>query len=462
MMMRASNAPSPLGFALLGLALTGAYVAATFLTIDRTPYDLWGAMLIGPVLIAVSLPIFAREARRMQDPRLLWILIAALLLKLIGGLLRYWVTFSVYGAGDATGYHREGVRLAESFWSGDFSTGLRSLSGTDFISLSTGVIYAITGPSKLGGFLFYSWLSFWGLFLFHRAFVVAVPEGDRHWYALFVFFLPSLLYWPSSTGKEAWMVLTLGIAAIGVARLFTGRALRGLALLVAGALLGAIVRPHVAGLVAIGAACGLLFLRPGRAWARLGPVLKWAGVGVVAVLAAVLIVQTQSFLGSSLGDDASVTSVGGVVSELEDVAGRADTGGSEFDPVIVRSPVQVPEAVVTVLFRPFLFEAGNAQGLVAALESTLLLVLVLWRWRWIWAAITSMRRQAYVAFAAAYTGMFVIVFASFPNFGLLARERVQVLPLFLVLLCVPPRSRRREEAEHADGPLTARVAGGAR
>jgi hypothetical protein len=461
-MMRPSSTPSPFGLALVGFALTAVYVAFAFLTIDRTTYDLWGAVLIGPALIAISVPILAREAKRLQDPRLLWILIVALLLKLIGGLLRFWVTFSLYGAGDATGYHREGVRLSMGFWNGDFETGLRSLTGTSFISLLTGVIYTITGPSKLGGFLVYSWLSFWGLFLFHRAFTVAVPEGDRRWYALFVFFLPSLLYWPSSTGKEAWMLLTLGIAAIGVARLFTGRALRGFLLLLLGAALGAVVRPHVAGLVTVAAACGLLFLKPGRAWARLGPVLKWVGVGAVGVLAVVLIVQTQSFLGTSLGGDASVTSVEGFVDELENVATRADTGGSEFQPVIVRSPLQVPEAVVTVLFRPFIFEAGNAQGLVAAVESMMLLLIVVWRWRWIWAAITSMRRQAYVAFAGAYTGMFVIVFASFPNFGLLARERVQVLPLFLVLLCVIPKSRRRREDERADGRTPARVAGGAR
>lgn len=455
---RASTAPSLGLMVVVGIGLVGAYVAATFFTIDRTPYDLWGATLIGPGLVLVSLPMFAREARRQENPRLFWFLVLALLLKLVGGLLRYWVTFSVYGAGDATGYHREGVRIAESFWNGDFTTGLRSLSGTDFISFATGVIYTITGPSKLGGFLVYSWLSFIGLFLFYRAFVVAVPEGDRRWYGLLVFFLPSLLYWPSSTGKEAWMVFTLGIAAIGVARLFTGRVLRGLILLVVGALLAAIVRPHVAGLVAIGAVGGLLFLRPARSWGRIGPVFKWVGVGAVGTLSLVLIVQTQAYLGSNLEGDASVTSLTGVVNELEQVSTRSDSGGSEFKPVIVRSPLQVPEAFATVLFRPWIFEANNAQSLVAAAESTIFLVLVLVRWRWIWAALKSMRRQAYVAFAAAYSFLFVLVFASFPNFGLLARERVQMLPLFLVLLCVPPAVRRKQDVERSG----ARVASGVR
>ena len=458
MAVRATEGPSAVALALVGLGLVGAYVLATFLTIDSSSYDLWGAMLIGPVLIALSIPVFAREARRQQDPRLLWFLLAVLLLKLVGALLRYYVTFSVYGAGDATGYHREGVRISEAFWSGDFDTGLRSLSGTDFISFFTGVVYSITGASKLGGFLVYSWLSFWGLFFCYRAFVVAVPEGDRRSYAWLVFLLPSLVYWPSSTGKEAWMLLTIGITALGVARLFTGRAARGIVLLVGGALLAAIVRPHVAGLLAIGAGAGLLFHRPARDWARLGPVLKWVGVAMVAGLSVLLVGKTQDFLGTSLGGDASVLSVEGVVDELESVADRADTGGSAYEPIVVRSPLQVPQAVVTVLFRPFVFEAHNAQALLAGLESAALLLLVLLRWRWIIAAVKSMRRQAYVAFAAAYTGMFVIVFAAFPNFGLLARERVQVLPLFLVLLCVRPLARRRDRGDEA----RARVAGAAR
>jgi hypothetical protein len=56
-----------------------------------------------------------------------------------------------------------------------------------------------------------------------------------------------------------------------------------------------------------------------------------------------------------------------------------------------------------------------------------------------------------VAYAVAFTAMFVVAFSSFANFGLLARERVQLFPLYLVLLSVPPRSwRRRSGATQAE------------
>src|SRR5205085_1758787 len=89
------------------------------------------------------------------------------------------------------------------------------------IEVVTGLIYAVIGPTQLGGFLVYAWLGFLGLVLFYRAFRIAFPEGDHRRYARFLFLLPSLLFWPSSIGKDAWMVLMLGIAAYGAARVLS-------------------------------------------------------------------------------------------------------------------------------------------------------------------------------------------------------------------------------------------------
>jgi hypothetical protein len=118
---------------------------------------------------------------------------------------------------------------------------------------------------------------------------------------------------------------------------------------------------------------------------------------------------------------------------------------------VVTSPLQMPKAIVTVLFRPFVTEADNAQALAAALESTFLLLLTIRRLPWMWAAMRSVRRQPYVALALVFTAVFVVAFASFPNFGLLARERVQVLPFFLILLSVP--ADRSEEVKPVDGKV---------
>ena len=98
--------------------------------------------------------------------------------------------------------------------------------------------------------------------------------------------------------------------------------------------------------------------------------------------------------------------------------------------------------MLSVLFRPFPWEAGNAQALVAAAEGgrcSMAIFVVL-------AAAASCGcpgssvRTPYVAFALAYTALFVLAFSSIGNFGLLTRQRTQVLPFVLVLLAVPARA----------------------
>jgi hypothetical protein len=110
------------------------------------------ALFLVPILLAASWPTFVRQGRRERDARLVQLLLLALALKLLGSLLRYWVALHVYqGNADAFEYHKAGVDLAMRFRAGNFDTGLQSLSGTDFISFVTGIVYTITGPSIYAG-----------------------------------------------------------------------------------------------------------------------------------------------------------------------------------------------------------------------------------------------------------------------------------------------------------------------
>jgi hypothetical protein len=427
----------------VGLAFVAVFMAGLLILMVESDYDIWGAMFVAPVLILLSLPALARQARREGDRWLFALLVVALLLKLAGAVARHYVAFDVYGGvADASLYDKEGARIAEAFWAGNFDTGLQSLIGTDFIKFTTGVIYALIGPTLLGGFLVYSWLGFWGLFFFYRAFVIAVPEGNRRAYARLLFFLPSLVFWPSSIGKESLMMFSLGITAFGAAHVMTGRTMRGLGVAALGLWLAALPRPHVAGLMALGIAVGYLFRKPPEDLRELAPVVKGLAMALVAVVALVFLVKASAFLKES-----GVDTDRGVTSALRDVGYQTTSGESSFVPSVLESPFRAPIAVLTVLFRPFLFEAHNTQALAAALEGTFLLVLSLLRFRWAWAALRSVRRQPYVAFATAYAGLFILAFSSFANFGLLARERVQLFPLYVLLLAIPPPKKRISDGD---------------
>ena len=434
----------------VGIALTAAYVGALMYLMPRTTYDTWGALFVGPLLLVATLPLLVREARREGEAWIFWLLLAALVLKLFGALLRAYVVSDVYGGeGDSLLYHSEGTRIAAGFWDGDYDTGLETLSDTDFIYFLTGVIYSATGPTFLGGFLVYSWLGFLGLFFFYRAFKVAVPDGRRSSYALLLFFLPSLVFWPSGIGKEAWMVFALGLAAYGGARAMSGALMRGIPVAAFGLWLCWVVRPHVAGLVAVALVVGFAVGRVPRK--EFGRLLKVFSIVVAIVVAGVMIREAKEFL-----SDSGIESFGGFGVTLTQTSERTGKGGSEFDPVIVETPLDFPAAALTVLFRPLPTEAGNTQALIASLEGTFLLILALVRFRWIVAAFLSVRKSAYVAFAFVFVGMFIVAYSSIANFGLLARQRVQVLPIMLVLLCIPPKAERPEGTETATGDETDR------
>ncbi len=426
----------------VGYALIALFVVVALIVMGTSSYDIWAAIFIGPILVLVSLPVFAGEARRQGSQQIFHLLFLALLLKLVGALLRYYVDFEVYGGQtDALAYHLEGIRWAEYLLAGQFHAHGQSLTGTGFIEVATGVLYVITRPTLLGGYLVYSWLGFWGLFFFYRAFLIAVPEGRSRPYAHLLFFLPSLIFWPSGIGKEAWMLFTLGIAALGSAHVLRGK-------------LGGASHsprqgsgwPHWCGRTL--RRCSVSgsrspsrsppFTRPrGLRYAR--RVLSLAALGLLLLF---LVTSSERFL-----QDRRVDPEAGVTVALTEVERRTAQGGSEFGATLVESPGQIPSAAITVLFRPFPFEAHNVQTLVTSLEAAVLALLFVVRIRWVLSALRSILRQPYVALAIVFIGVFVIAYSSIANFGILARQRTQALPFLLVLLSIPPATEWRHRSD---------------
>lgn len=430
-----TGSPTVATFGVLGC---GAYLTCAMWAMDRTTYDVWSSLLLVPLLLAISAPILLRTARRDGESGLAQLLMLALLLKLLSAVARYYTAFVMYGGvADSETYHLAGMQLAELLRLGYFEQPDGPFPGTAMISIVTGVVYAVFGSAKLTGFFVFSWLGFWGLFLFFRAFRIAVPGGDARRYSVLVLFLPSLLFWPSSIGKEAWMTFTLGLCAYGAARLLS-RHPGGVPALTLGLAGAALVRPHMAALV-FAALFAAYIIRPSSRASILSPLGKLAMILVLVATGLVLLKQTERFFG--VGETSSTS--------FSDVIDRTNTqtaqGGSSYDAARVRSPADLPAAVLTVLFRPFPHEADNAQALVASVEGLMLLCLVGASHRRLRTLPRQLRHNPFVVFATAYTLMFIIVFSSFANFGILTRQRVQVYPFVLLLLALPkalPRPRR--------------------
>jgi len=363
------------------------------------------------------------------------VLVAALALKIVGALGRYYVAYEVYGSGgDSAGYNLYAAYQALLWREGMIVWDIGAKSGTQFIELLTTALYVVIGPSTIAGFVIYASFAFWGVYLLYRAFRIALPPGDHKRYAAMVFFLPSLLYWPSSIGKEAWLMLWLGVAALGAAKFLT-HARGGLLLLAVGLVGLSLVRPHVAVLVVCALVAAQLFKPSGpEPTGILGKILGLALLGGAMYLVSD---QAATFFGiETLGADT-------VSQTITWAGGQTAQGGSAFAPLPLTHPLGIPAAIITVLFRPFPWEADNPQLLIQSLEGVFLLGLVIASWSRLRRFPQYAREHPYLWFVASYTLVYIIAFAGFANFGILARQRVLMLPLFLVLLALPKVTSER-------------------
>lgn len=436
----------------------GVLVAIAFVWVMLTgSYDQYAAALIVGTLIIVTIPIARHAAKVDESPGLSRWVMAAMLLRLAGSVARYIVAYGAYGGvADASTYTQVANTHFEAFRHFHlFSPTTGVFSG--FVPWLDTVIYAMFGPTELGAFFIFSWLNFIGCYLFYRAFRIGYPDGDARRYAVLVLFLPSMLFWPSSLGKEGWMVLVIGLGCYGMARALAGRPL-GYISSVAGIGGMLLVRPHLA-LIFLPAAIIALVLRRTRPGMRRRPIGRVVGIIVLVVSLFVVISKAQSYLHLTNLDVQSVTK------QLQTTRVQTDEGNSAFNPPNAQSPLGFPEAVVTVLFRPFPFEAHGLTVLVSSMEGLLLIGLTVQSRRRLAQLPRILRQNQYVLFCVLYALLFVFAFSNFSNFGILARERVQMLPMYLALLALPlpavgepallatnrllARARRSRRAEHA-------------
>ncbi len=397
-------------------------------------YNLIEPVVLVPILAYVAFRVGRRIAATDQNPWLVQFVMAAFWAKMLGTLVRALVVATLYNnRSDAIDYHQWGQYFAPLFRGFDFSQ-IRGWSGTEFMRTTTGIVYAVTGASEHSGALVFSFLSFIGLLLLWRAFARAVPNGLHHRYAMLVLFLPSFLYWPSALGKEGWAIFCLGLASYGVALAMTRQIPVGVVLVAAGLFGVTLLRPHVALTIFSGI---FLAAAVGKSSKPSGAssVLRMILFGMLVVVGISLASSTAKFFGVERLDQETINKT------LNDAEGRTSEAGSTFTPVRMSNPLNTPLAVVTVLFRPLPIEASSPVSFGSSLEGVFLLVLAIKSGKRLRSIPRAMRRTPYVAYSVGIMVTFIFAFSSFSNFGILARQRCQVLPFFLVLVCLPEWER---------------------
>ena len=380
------------------------------------------ALLIVPAIAAATLAVLNRWVRPRVGIGFVSILFAGLALRLLGSIPR------LLAAADAELYQREGERLAASFRQLDFAapTG-RAIPGTGSLRYLAGLVNVATGSSYVTTYLVFVALAFVGQVLFLLGVRRVLTSKQFRLATLLVMLWPSMAYWPSSIGKEAAVVFGLGLFTLGGARLYE-REYRGVGVAGLGLAAVAMVRPHVALILLIALVVGLFAWRVGQ---RSRLVLHVAALSLVAAGAMWLTDASASLVGLE-----QFAAIEDVSAALDFAQARTSQDQARFAAVRVDSFLSYPWAAVTVLVRPFPWEAPNALALLSSIEGATLALLATMALPGLIGERAKFLTRGLLLNAAVFSAVFVFLFSALGNFGILTRQRVQVIPFVLLFIAI--------------------------
>ncbi len=103
---RAASSSYRLGAIAAGIALGGALAVVFAWALETQSYNVWGAILVIPALVALNISLIWQVSCRADEPWLAKLLSLAYAAKAGGALVRYVVAYVVYdGAADAERYN---------------------------------------------------------------------------------------------------------------------------------------------------------------------------------------------------------------------------------------------------------------------------------------------------------------------------------------------------------------------
>ncbi|RPI57369.1 MAG: hypothetical protein EHM55_02095 [Acidobacteria bacterium] len=380
-------------------------------------------VLIGVAALAIAAaPGTPAELRTIRN-----LLVAGVFMRIVGVLARYSMIFDLYdGGSDAVGYFQTGSIIADHFRALDFSIigsgqfGQREW-GTQAVRYASGVVQTFIGPSMRGAFLVFSLAAFLGLVCITVAFGRSSRSSSMQQAALLLFFWPTLWFWPSSIGKEATLLLAIGLVMLG----YVGRGERIHWIPLAGGFaLALAVRPHLAGVLAISACVA--------EWTSRGWTPRRVAQSLVASAGALwLTIRALELLGLSGTDLASMQ-------EFVAYTGQQTyQGGSAFDRPTMAAAI--PMSFINILCRPFITEANNGMALASSLEMMALWAIALLNLRNLKSVLQSWRSNRLLRFAIPFALLYILMIGlTFQNFGIIARQRTLVMPALLLLFAAKP------------------------
>lgn len=414
--------------ALGALSALGAGVAYGILGLSGRANSTAG-VAVAPALAIVAAVIIHRWVKPALGQTVAAIFVGGFGMRLAASVPRF------LGGADSPIYQREGVRIANELRQLNFGvqTG-RTIPGTGTIRYLSGVVNVFTGSNYIATFLLFAAVAFVGQCFFLLAMRPALNDKQFRLLCIGVMLSPTLAFWPSSIGKESMSLLGIGLGAYGAALLYDRR-WRGVPYVLLGSFAVGMVRPHVALILLAGLTVGLMAR---RAHTR-GRLLTHLAFLVIVIVGAMAMAGASATL---FGLE-SFDGVSDVNAALDFAQERTSQDAAQFVAARVASPADYPWAFVTVLFRPFPWEAGNASSMISAIESMALLVTLVVALPGIARQSAQLLQRGQLLYTVAFTAVFVYLFSAIGNFGILSRQRAQVIPFLLVFLAFGMGAEKR-------------------
>ena len=317
--------------------------------------------------------------------------------------------------------------------------------GTMFVVHSVQWMKTVVGGTYLDYFLLFQVFGVWGIVLLVRTLEELTIILDHPWPPLFtiLILMPGMYFWTSAIGKDAPLFFACSLAVWSTLSISRRWIWFGLAIAVM-----LPFRPHMA-LIGIGS-LGLALLA-GRG---VSLALRVALGGLTLIVGVFLFGTVQSAM------QVDISSIGSVASYLEQ---QSTTAANSTDSNTALAAASYPLKLLSLLYRPFFFDAGGVFGLIASVQNVFMLfaTFMLMRNLRVWGAM--FRDSLPIRFATIFLGTVILLLSfMYYNVGLGLRQREMFTPalylIFAALYLVALKRRvGRDHSAIRIMPLPARL-----
>ena len=403
--------------------------------------------------------------RRIKNNPVYKFYVWGLFAKIIGGLVFVFVYLYVYKGGDTTAYFESSMAL-HNLMNTDFGSYLVNQFGSpnyerfSFFTSDTGyplpymyfdtqtyMVIRLINPLLIFSFSSYllttvllDWIAYTGLWRLFLVFSEHYPKRTNL-FALAILFFPSIIFWGSGILKDTITLSCTGWVVYCINKIFILRKQRIRFLIILGIniFIVLLIKPYV-----------IFALFPGSLlW-----ILSSRILNIRSVLIRVMIVPVVfgvsiwggyyllSYMGRYMGKFALEKIEKTAIITQYDLKQNYYHGHS-FDIGITDASLgglirKFPDAFVAGIYRPFLWESGNAVMLITGLENGFILILtIIALFRNPFSSLRKIISDPLLFFAITFSIFFAFsVGLTTSNFGALVRFKIAYLPFFLCALFI--------------------------